>query len=226
MKLSTATIKSFMECNKDSYPYRDVPCTRQGYYPKWLLATSKGNGGIPLRKTGYYAIKTSCLSHDNVQNLIMTHDGIPLPAEFGEVVEGIETWGAIHWTCWLEKSLQLMYECIREDNMYGGIGPTKMRLFHDCILLAVQWKAGYRFYSNSPEHNLVLTNWNTYFWVRCREVSSFHDLANDSMNCVAEMIQSIDRDGPVSQAFNSVELNELTTVHVVPESPISSARRT
>jgi len=220
MKLSIS-IKSFMDEDKHSYPYSAIPCTRQGYCPKWLLATSKNKKGLVLRKTGYHVIKTSCLSHDNVQSVIVTGDGIPLPVEFAEVVDGLETWGGIHWTCWLEKSLQLMCEHMREDNMHGGVGPTKMRLFHDCVLLAVQWKAGYRFYTNSPEHNLVLSNWNTYFWVRCRETHSFHELACNSMNCVAEMIQSIDRDGPVSEAFQSVQLSRLTTVHVVPESPSS-----
>ena len=83
-----------MEEHKHSYPYSNVPCTRQGYYPKWLLAASKNRQGLVLRKTGYYVIKSSCLSHDNLQNLIITGDGIPLPAEFGEVVDGLETWGA------------------------------------------------------------------------------------------------------------------------------------
>jgi len=215
-----------MEDHKHSYPYSTIPCTRQGYYPKWLLvATSKNKQGLVLRKTGYYVIKSSCLSHDNLQNIIISGDGIPLPVEFAEVVDGLETWGGIHWTCWLEKSLQLMYEYMREDNMYGGIGPTKMRLFHDCILLAVQWKAGYKFYTNSPEYNLVLSNWNTYFWVRCLETYSFHDLACDSMNCVREMVASIDRDGPVTMAFQSTQLARLTSVHLVPESPTSNSGR-
>jgi len=218
MKLS---IKTFMEDHKHSYPYSTVPCTRQGYYPKWLLATSKNKQGLVLRKTGYYVIKTSCLSHDNVQNIIITGDGIPLPVEFAEVVDGLETWGGIHWTCWLEKSLKLMHEHMREDNMHGGVGPTKMRLFHDCILLGVQLKAGCRFHANSPEHNLVLSNWNAYFWVRCRETYSFHELACDSMNCVAEMIQSIDRDGPVTMTFQSVELARLSSVHCAPQSHVS-----
>jgi len=223
MKLS---IKTFVEDHKHSYPYSVIPCTRQGCCPKWLLATSKNKQGLVLRKTGCYVIKTSCLSHDNVQNIIISGDGIPLPVEFGAVVDGLETWGGIHWTCWLEKSLKLMHEHMREDNMCGGIGPTKMRLFHDCILLAVQWKAGHRFYTNSPEHNLALSNWNTCFWVRCRETHSFHELACDSMNCVAEMIRSIDRDGPVTMAFQSIEVARLSSVHCVPESPRSTAAPT
>jgi len=217
MKLS---IKSFVDEHKDSYPHSAIPCARQGHCPKWLLAASKNEQGLVLRKTGCCVVKTSCLSHDNVQNIVIAGDGIPLPVDFAEVVDGLDTWGGIHWTCWLEKSVQLMHEHMREDNMHGGVGPTKMRLFHDCILLGVQWKAGHRFYTNSPEHNLILTNWNTCFWVRCRETCSFHQLACDSMNCVAEMIQSIDREGPVTQAFQSVELGRLT--HVVPESPTST----
>ena len=172
-----------------------------------------------LRKEGYHAVKTSCLSNENVQQLIMAHDGIPLPADFCEVVDGLETWGGIHWTCWLEKSLHLMYEYMREDNMYGGVGPTKMRSFHDCILLGVQWKAGWRYLTNTPEHNLALTNWNTCFWIRCCETYSFHQLCLDSMDCVAGMIESIERDG-VFQS-QSMELTRLTSVHCVPESPMS-----
>jgi len=219
MKLS---IKSFMEEHKDSYPYSVIPCTHQGYHSKWLLATNKNKQGVLLRKEGYYVIKSSCLSHENVHNLIIAGDGIPLPVEFVEVVDALETWGGIHWTCWLQKSLKLMYEYMREDNMYGGVGPTKMRLFHDCVLLVVQWKAGYKFCTNSPGYNLVLSNWNTYFWVRCRETYSFHDLAYDSMNCVREMVASIDRDGPVTVAFQGTELARLTSVHYVPESPGST----
>jgi len=221
MKLCADAVKLFMEKKKDVYPFNSIPQTRRGYYPKWLLAASKNRQGTLWRRDGHYVIKSSCLSHDNVQQLIMSGDGIPLPVEFGEVVDALETWGAIHWSCWLQKSLHLMYEYMREDNMYGGIGPTKMKLFHDCILLGAQWKAGYRFHANSPEHNLVLSNWNTYFWVRCRETYSFHQLACDSMNCVAEMIQSIDRDGPVTMAFQSIELARLSSVHYVPESPTS-----
>jgi len=220
MKPST---KTFVEDHKRSYPCSDIPCTRQGCCPKWLLAASKNKKGLVLRKTGCCVVKTSCLSHDNVQNVVIAGDGIPLPTDFAEVVDGLETWGGVHWTCWLEKSLKLMHECMREDNMHGGAGPTKMRLFHDCILLAVQWKAGHRCCTNSPEHNLVLSNWNTCFWVRCRETCSFHELAEDSMNCVREMVESINRDGPATAAFQSMELAGLASVHLVPESPSSAS---
>ena len=219
---STATatmklpIKSFMEEHKDSCPCNDIPCTRQGHCPKWLLATSKG-------KTGYCAIKSSCLSHDNLQNLIMSYDRIPLPAVFGEAVDCMEKWGAFHWSVWMEKSLKLMHEHIREDNMHRGVGPTRMRLFHDCILLFVQWDAGLSHHSNSAEHYLVLTNWNTCHWVRCCEVDSFHQLAADSVHHVRLMMESIERDGPATTAFQSDELQRLTRrVNVVPESPASN----
>ena len=216
MKLS---IKSFMEEHEHSYPYSTVFCACQGHYPKWLLATSKNKMGLVLRKFGYCVIKTCCLSHDNIQNLIISGDGIPLPAEFAEVVDGLETWEGIHWTCWLEKSLKFTYGHMREDNMCEGVGLTKMRLFHDCILLPVQ---GCKLCTNSPEYNLVLSNWNTYFWVRCCETYSFHDLAYDSMNCVREMVASVDRDGPVTAAFQSTEVARLTSVHYIPESPMSA----
>jgi len=213
MKLS---IKTFMQTNQDVYPYSDVPCTRSGYYPKWLLASSRYKQGQIWRQDGYYVIKSSCLSHDNVQNLIMAGDTLPLPAVFSEVVDSLETWGANYWTCWLQKSLKMMHEYLKEDNMYGGVAPCKMRVFHDCIFLCVERKAECDFVRNSANYNLVLRNWNTYYWVRCWEVSAFWELAYDSMRFVANQVEAIDRDAAAATTPAFV------TAHVVPESPSSS----
>jgi len=208
-----------VEDHECSCPCSVTLCTRQGCHSEWLLATSENKQGALLRKEGHCVVESSCLSHENVQNLIIAGDGTPLPAEFVEVADALETWGGTHWTCWPQKSLKLMHAHMGEDNMCGGVGPAKMRLFHDCILSAAQWKAGHRFCTNSPEHNLVPSSWNTHFWVGCRETHEFHDLAHDSMNCVSEMSQSLDRDGPANVAFQSMELARLTSVHLTPESP-------
>jgi len=213
MKLS---IKTFMQTNQDVYPYSDVPCTRSGYYPKWLLASSRYKQGQIWRQDGYCVIKSSCLSHDNVQNLIMAGDTLPLPAVFSEVVDSLETWGANYWTCWLQKSLKMMHEYLKEDNMYGGVAPCKMRVFHDCIFLCVERKAECDFVRNSANYNLVLRNWNTCYWVRCWEVSAFWELAYDSMRFVANQVEAIDRDAAAATTPAFV------TAHVVPESPSSS----
>lgn len=211
MKLAAAI---FMDSNKDVYPYSDIPCTRTGYYPKWLLASSKNRQGQIWRECGYYVIKSSCLSHDNVQNLIMSGDVLPLPAIFGEVVDSLETWGATHWSCWLQKSLKLFHEYLKEDNMCGGVAPCKMRVFHDCILLCVENVANCHFNANSANYNLVLTSWNTYYWVKCWEVPLFWELAYHSMMFVENQIECIHR-------ANTPAL-VVATAHVVPESPTSS----
>jgi len=134
MKLSTTAIKTFMEEHKDIYPYNDIPATRQGYHPKWLLSMSRNKEGQVWRQLGHYVIRASCLNHDNLQNLIMDGDGVPLPADFAEVVDSLETWGVTKHSCWLQKSLLVMHKYLKEDNMCGGAAPKKMRLFHDCIL--------------------------------------------------------------------------------------------
>jgi len=213
MKLS---IKSFMEEHKDScYPYNDIPTTWQGHHPKWLLSMSRNKGGQVWRQLGYYVIRASCLNHENVQNLIIDGDGIPLPADFAEVVDSLETWGVTKHSCWLRKSLMVMHEHLKEDNMYGGVAPEKMRLFHDCILQSIQRKAEMEFGRNSADYNKVLQNWNTYFWVRCTEEYSFFYLAHDSLNCAEEMIESI-------RASNCAATVQFTTVaDVVPDSRIS-----
>jgi len=54
-----------------------------------------------------------------MQKLIMDGDGVPLPADFAEVVDSLETWGVTKHSCWLQKSLMVMHEYLKEDN----IGP-------------------------------------------------------------------------------------------------------
>ena len=193
MKPSPAAINAFMQTNQDVYPCSDVPCTRSSYYPKWLLASRRYKQGQIWRQNGHHVIKFSWLSHDNAQNLIISGDALSLPAVFGEVVDSLEKWGATHWSCWLQKSLRLIHEYLKEDNVSGGVAPCKMRVFHDCIILCVERKAEHNFIRNSANYNLVLSTWKTYFWVRCWEVSTFFDLAHDSMQFVANQVESMDR---------------------------------
>jgi len=202
-----------MQTNQDVYPYSDVPCTRSGYCPKWLLASSRYKQGQIWRQDGCYVIKSSCLTHENVQNLIMSGDALPLPAMFGEVVDSLETWGGQHWTCWLQKCLKLFYEYLREDNIYGGVAPCKMRVFHDCILLCVEKEAATCFMRNTANYNWLLTTWNTYYWVKCWEEPFFWELAYSSMRFLQGLVPSI--------ATTPVAPAAIAPPHVVPESPVS-----
>jgi len=147
----------------------------------------------------------------------MDGDGVPLPADFAEVVDSLETWGVTKHSCWLQKSLMVMHEYLKEDNMHGGVAPKKMRLFHDCILQGIQRKAEMEFGRNTADYNKVLENWNTYFWVRCREEHSFFYLACDSLHCAEEMIDSIQQSNANTQC-NAVPVAIAT---VIPESPTS-----
>ena len=219
MKLSTSAIKTFMEEHKGTYPCNDIPTTRQGHHPKWLLSWSRNREGQVWRRLGHYVIRTSCLNNENMQKLIMDGDGIPVPADFAEVVDSLETWGATKHSCWLQKSLMVMHEHLKQDNMCGGVAPKKMRLFHDCILQGVQRKAEMEFGRNSADFNKVLDNWNTCFWVRCMEEHAFFYLAYDSLHCAEEMIESIHAANVVVSNDNSAQFNTLPDV--VPESPVS-----
>jgi len=212
MKLSAA-IKTFMQTNQDVYPCSDVLCTRNGCCPEWLLASSRYKQGQIWRQDGYYVIKSSCLSHENVQNLIMSGDALPLASMFGEVVDALETLGAQCWTCWLQKSLKLFHECLKEDNMHSGVASYKMQVFHDSTFLCVENEANCYFMRNSANCNLVFTNWNTYHWVKCWEQPFFWDLACHSMTFVENLSQSYQR---VSSPSTTTAI---VTAHVVPESP-------
>jgi len=208
-------VKAFVEEKMETFPYSEVPHTRRGFYPKWLLAMTGSTRGIFGRKHGYYVIKSSCLNHDNLQMLIMDGDGVPLPPDFCEVVDTLETWGATRYSLWLQKALFVMHGHVAEDNMYGNIAPNKLKLFYDCILPMVGYRAGQHFGRNGTRYNRVLTSWITYFWVRCRETCAFRDLATNSWWFVDGLVETIN-------AERARALTADVSVDVVPQSPTSS----
>ena len=216
---SSAAIKNFVQTDQDVCPCSDAPCARSGHCPKWLLASGSCKQGQVWRQGGCHVVKSGCLTHENLQNPTMSGDALPLPAVFGEVVDSLETWGATRWSCWLQKSLRLMHEHLREDNMHGGVAPCKMRVHHDCIVLCAEWKAEHNFIGNSANCNLVLSTWNACHWVRCWEVSTFWELACDSMRFAANQMEAIDRDAATATTPAFVTAH----AHVVPESPSSHA---
>ena len=221
MKLSAAAIKTFMEEHKGTYPCNDIPTTRQGHQPKWLVSMSRNKEGQVLRQLGHCVIRASCLNHENMQKPIMDGDGVPLPADFAEVLDSLETWGVTKHSCWLQKSLMVMHECLKEDNMCGGVAPKKMRLFHDSVLQGIQRKAEMEFGRKSADCDKILENWNTCFWVRCREEHSFFCVACDSMHCAEEMIESIHAANNAN-IYSTATIAHNTTANVVPESPLST----
>jgi len=217
MTFATA-IKSFVEGNMDTYPHSDVPHTRRGFHPKWLLTMSGNKDGICGRRYGYYVIKASCLNNENIQSLMMDGDAIPLPADFCEVFDTLETWGVNKYTLWLQKALFVMHEYVVEDNMYANVAPNKMKLFYDCILPMVGHKTSQFFATNGASYNRVLIQWITYFWIRCRETYSFETLARNSWWFVDGAIDSINRE--VTTPVNT----SVAAAHVVPESPLSQTK--
>jgi len=224
MNVCKETVKWFVEQNQDVCPCNAAPQTRCGCYPKWALTVSRSADGAVWRNVGCHVLKSSCLNHGNLQNLIMDGDAVPLPADFCEVVDSLETWGACHWTGWMTRALHLMHEHLKDDdNMHGGIAPNKMKLFHDCILLRAERETMFCFLLNSANFTRVLDSWNTHFWARCRETHSFHELATDSIHCVDEMLRSIRREqrAQTPSAPTNANMETLGRAAVVPESPIS-----
>jgi len=220
------TIKWFMDEHKEIYPYNDVPQTRSGYYPKWLLVMSRNTDGVVWRKLGHYAIKASCFNRENLQNMTMDGDATPLPAEFCEVVDSLDTWGGGQWTGWLHKTLHLFHGYLSEDSMYDGVAPDKIKMFHDCILLHVQRETMFSFFIHSANYNRVLETWNTCHWVRCRETYLFHELAFDSIHFVHDMIRSITSNNSAPSTPTGADVSESMTAAVTPESPISISMST
>jgi len=205
-----AAVDSFIICNLDVYPYSAVPHTRSGYHPKWLLAMSGNTDGIFTRNMGYYVIKASCLNRSNLMTLIMDGDAMPLPPDFADVVDTLETWGAGKYPRWLQQSLFFMHGFIE-----AGVAPNKMKLFHDSILPMVGWRAAQQFGRHSASFTRVLTLFETYFWVRCLECHTFRVLAINSWWFVDSIIDTITRESTTTQT------NVVRATDVVPESPVS-----
>jgi len=209
-----AAINAFVVGNLDVHPYSAVPHTRSGYHPKWLLTMSGNINGIFTRNMGYFVIKSSCLNRSNMMTLIMDGDATPLPPDFSDVVDTLETWGTGKYPRWLQQALFFMHNFICNESP-----PNRTQLFHDCILPVVGWRAAQQFGRHSARFNRVLTLFETYFWVRCLECNLFQTLAINCWWCVDGILDVITREATSTAQVQTHGVR----ADVVPESPTSNA---
>ena len=211
---SKEAFKAFVEAEGYKYPYNQLQLMQQGYYPKWLLLHSSNLDGIVWRSRGFYVLKSSCLPWNIMQEIIITKSGFPLPPEFSEVVDCMETWGWNYSSLWVQDVLHLMYQFVHPQGCFFGCPKTKESMYEDFIFLYVKEKLQINF-GNSRINNYIIMQWHTYYHQKVMETVDYFELAVGS---IAFLDACID----VARTQNSF-FSVRSAMNVVPDSPVSSS---
>ena len=102
------SFKEFMFTEGNKFPYNNLKVTRNGIHPRWLLTEGSYSSGSLLRTRNFFLIPSSSLPKKTVQRLILDKAVLPLPDDFCDVVDCMETWGRSLSYRWEQEVLKLM----------------------------------------------------------------------------------------------------------------------
>ena len=158
MLVDTTKLKAFMMTEGQSFPYNDLRVTRKALHPKWLLLESANTGSF-CRTRNFFVIPSSSLPKATVQALIIEKAVMPLPLDFSEVVDYMETWGRDLSFRWEQEVLNLM------ANRYlrKGRNPGRKQLYLDCITILVKQKVYSITYLLDEVRTLLMEGFTNYF---------------------------------------------------------------
>jgi hypothetical protein len=115
-----------------------------------------------------------------VQSLIISEVALPLPPDFDLVADCMEWWGRCISAQWYIVVLKLFKEYLTPGGFHDA-GPTKERLFHDCIFQLVL-KKFHDHYGFSERTFELLSHWEALFqrlYFHCSR--DFFDIAVSSI---------------------------------------------
>jgi hypothetical protein len=199
MFVSKAAIESFVQKKGRSFPYSHVRGTRQGFHPKWLLTTSKGNdNGILFRSSNLFLLRTSCVPGEVVQSLIISEAALPLPVDFEDVADCMHWWGRTISGQWYIEVLGLLNEYLTPGGFHGSL-PTKERLFHDCIFQHV-FKKIRDYYGYGEKTFEIVSHWEVFYTRMFSQMHQFFDMAVMSIREVDYLLEQSFINAPVPVA--------------------------
>lgn len=174
--ISKAAFALFMAENGSEYPHNDVRQTRRGLYPRWLLLEAEQDVSL-FHPRGYFLLRTSCLSNDLMQHIIVNKEGIPLPDDYNEVADVMECWGISISGLWQQNALHMMHEFLTH-----GEQMDTPHLHYQCVVLIVERRLRELFHDNSVVTD-VIESFQLHFYRQCREQThDFYHLALDSLS--------------------------------------------
>ena len=151
--------KQFYERVKDTFPYNDIKVTPNRFHVKWLLMSCKTDPCILFYHAKVYPLLCTTVDAEVVQQLILTKQGLPLPADFSDVLDCMFHWGrSLSWT-WYSRTLELInfYLCT-SDLDRASFKPT--HLYLDIIQMRVLQLINRHFRNG---HSSITEEWLQYF---------------------------------------------------------------
>ena len=148
--------EAFMVENGNKFPYNAVRTTRTSFITSWLLfCGSVRNGDTLFRPSPIYAVPSSCFDLNSITSLIVDQVAVPLPFEFGEIMNSLNWWGARINGAWEQDVLNIFGKLLMPRELAG---PSRKDLFYYCLKRLMCRMVQYR-----PNKVQLLDNWAHYY---------------------------------------------------------------
>ena len=192
MRISTtAMFKDFLKEYSGAYPYSQIKVTRQSFYLEWVFLRSNWyrTAGVMRLGTQWFPVHCSCLPKEHLEELLMTGQALPVPAEMEEVVHSMFVWGQSVSYYWFCETIDLLANLIE-----NGVEVDKATVVRAVIKLLVKYKVESFFAVGSVIGDTIKYNWKQYFeGTYMKTHMNFYAMAYNSLdytnNCIA-MVQN------------------------------------
>ena len=111
-----------------TYPYCDIPSTRNGFRVKWLLFEAK-NRTVLFKRGSRYAVPASTLPMETATELIVKKKALPLPQDYADIMDVMDWWGRTVSPSWHATVLDLMHFHLNGKNEKR----SREYIFYRCI---------------------------------------------------------------------------------------------
>ena len=160
MRTDNKALFKLMSSGGSTFPYNELSCTRNGFRGvKWVLTEAKGGTGdsVLFRRCNIYALLVTSFDMPTITQLIVERRALPLPREYGLIMDAMEHWGRAISSSWYRDVLVYLH-----DTLSRGVKIPTRELYWWCTYLRVQEMLGCL--DDAPASRAWLVNaWARFF---------------------------------------------------------------
>ena len=210
MRTDNKALFKLMSTSGSAFPYNEISCTRNGFRGvKWILTKARGGTGdsVLFRGCNIYAVLATSFDMPTITQLIVERSALPLPSEYGHIMDVMEHWGRAISPSWYRDVLVYFH-----DLLSGGVKIPTPDLYWWCIYLRIQEMLGCL--DNAPASRA----WLLHVWGRFyRRIYQYE--THDYFCCCVRSFQFIRNCPLVQHAQLGVSNN--SNNHLVPSEEVS-----
>lgn len=185
MEVDSAAFKAFLSQHGLDHPHNEIRQTHQKFHCKWLLLSCSNHDGVVFQRGPHFPHLSCCLDKDTVQDVTMKQQGMPLPPDPSNVMDGMEVWGRNVSPLWHHQVMNYMMNLFETKRRN-----SQAVVFFDCVKFEVENVLADNFMGNDNGHVSVSEQWAVFFGdlYQCRE-KDFYFLAVRSLQFICSQIR-------------------------------------